>query len=69
MSSVEDFPEHIKDTMEKHGAAPAVGILLFGIFFFLFAIPVVGEYAKDYSTAALHGATSDEGGGGGHGGH
>jgi hypothetical protein len=65
MSSIENFPEHIKDTMEKRGAAPVMAIVLFGILSFLFAIPVVGEFAKDYSIAATHEATSD-GGGGGH---
>jgi len=66
MSSVEDLPEHFKDTMEKRGAAPIMAIVLFGLFLFLFAIPVIGEYAKDSSIAATQEATSEGGGGGGH---
>ena len=66
MSSVEEFPEHIVATME-HGAVQAAAIVLFGILLFVFAFPVVGEYARDTSLAATHEAASDEGGGGGHG--
>jgi len=66
MSSVEDMPEHVVTTFEKRGAAPAAGILLFGLFFLFFALPVIGDFMIGSSTAALAEAEMDEGGGGEH---
>jgi hypothetical protein len=59
----------VKETFEKRGAAPAVGILTFGILLLFCMLPIVGAYVTEKTFKDLAEAESESGGGGGGHGH